>query len=442
MESEHDNLVINNVLSYISTALDYKSTEYVVSMCSSFYNIDAISEARTIIDSIADNRKLRKRNQSLIHIEVFELVELFKKCLSNNTKLPKFVAFGFNAMPSDDLQSVAKQFEYLRDDFDKVNDDIKTIKSSILDNMIIDSNLALKEDVMEIKNILKVIKNSDLRDGLRRSSDMYVNNVADEHDISIYVKPTAPTLSQMSDQFNELELDNCNLDCNLDIIPTLSKLCRTSIGDKTKMSNLNDEPQSENYKPSAPTLSQFSCTNTVLKSCSYATNSHYGNEISQPTAQHSYSSKVKSIINTFNEASPRQPPTKTTPIIKVKTTDSQFKPRIKKDEDGFITVVSRRNLRNITKGTRQPKSCLLKSAEKTVDMYIGRCDVSMTTDDVMNYINNELDVKGLSCINLQSRNPFSKSFKLTVRLNDRDTLLTDDSWPEGVICRKYYSKRF
>ena len=45
------------------------------------------------------------------------------------------------------------------------------------------------------------------------------------------------------------------------------------------------------------------------------------------------------------------------------------------------------------------------------------------------------------CIALNTRNPNHTSFKISVVLTDRETLLSADVWPEGVICRKFHSPR-
>ena len=57
-----------------------------------------------------------RKSKYLIHIDALDFVETFRKCLSNETKIPKFVAFGFTVMPSDDFQSVAMKIESLRGD--------------------------------------------------------------------------------------------------------------------------------------------------------------------------------------------------------------------------------------------------------------------------------------------------------------------------------------
>ena len=45
------------------------------------------------------------------------------------------------------------------------------------------------------------------------------------------------------------------------------------------------------------------------------------------------------------------------------------------------------------------------------------------------------------CQLLASKNENSKSFKVTLKLNDRQKLLSSEVWPEGIICRKFYSPR-
>ena len=52
-----------------------------------------------------------------------------------------------------------------------------------------------------------------------------------------------------------------------------------------------------------------------------------------------------------------------------------------------------------------------------------------------------MDIVVNKCETLVSRNENSKSFKVTLNLVDRQKLLSPDVWPEGIICRKFYSSR-
>ena len=151
-----------------------------------------------------------------------------------------------------------------------------------------------------------------------------------------------------------------------------------------------------------------------------------------------YSSKVKTVKNRILKEVPSssKPTLKKTHIINVDKSATYTKNYMKKDKDGFITVTSRKT----TTGTRKQNGAL-RGAKRTVDLYIGRCDDGVNEDDMKDYIKNELNIESLKCEKLSTRIPLSTAFKVTVKLEDRPHLLKGDSWPEGIICRRFYSPK-
>ena len=67
--------------------------------------------------------------------------------------------------------------------------------------------------------------------------------------------------------------------------------------------------------------------------------------------------------------------------------------------------------------------------------------VDVTEDALSRYINEEVNVKVIKCESLSSRNVNCKSFKITLNIKEREKLLSPEVWPEGIICRKFYSSR-
>ena len=83
----------------------------------------------------------------------------------------------------------------------------------------------------------------------------------------------------------------------------------------------------------------------------------------------------------------------------------------------------------------------MKSAIRTGDLYIGRCEPSSCPQDILNYVENEFNIKPINCIKLDTKVPFSTAFKLTVNMDDREKLLNSDCWPIGIVCRKFFSSK-
>ena len=93
-------------------------------------------------------------------------------------------------------------------------------------------------------------------------------------------------------------------------------------------------------------------------------------------------------------------------------------------------------------GSKAPSSnSTLKSVVRTGDLYLGNCDPSVTVESLTKYICDEIRMNIEKCECLPSRYVNSKSFKLTLNMHDRMRLLSPDVWPEGIVCRKYFSPR-
>ena len=121
------------------------------------------------------------------------------------------------------------------------------------------------------------------------------------------------------------------------------------------------------------------------------------------------------------------------------------RPRLisKTDNEGFTRVVSRSKKRNMMTGTRKfSGSPSFKGATRCLDFYVGRCYEDTTSDILIGYLKNELNIIPRNCIQLNTKIPFSTAFKITVDFEKGNNLLDSDSWPEGVICRKFFNKRY
>ena len=82
-----------------------------------------------------------------------------------------------------------------------------------------------------------------------------------------------------------------------------------------------------------------------------------------------------------------------------------------------------------------------KSAPKLVYIYVGNVDNDVTVEAMIDYVKQDIGISIEKCESLKSRNPNNKSFKLSLSVNERSKLLAPEVWPEGIICRKFYSPR-
>ena len=190
--------------------------------------------------------------------------------------------------------------------------------------------------------------------------------------------------------------------------------------------SLSDE--AFNNQPSAPMLSQWEIddvNNVMIEN--------------QPRLVKTYSSvaaiKPKEDLNpshiTFNKL----------PTIVVKNNKmNRYRPRHKSvDSEGYTRFVSRKKL---TTGNKKSFDNVgFKSAVKYVDLYLGRCENTCNPDTITNYLTSELKITPVECVQIETKIRFSTAFKITVDVKDKDTLFEPSSWPDGVVCRKFYSNR-
>ena len=84
---------------------------------------------------------------------------------------------------------------------------------------------------------------------------------------------------------------------------------------------------------------------------------------------------------------------------------------------------------------------MIRGIGNTMDVYVGRCVKSVTSDVIIKYIENETNINVIGCYCLSDENSKIKAFKVTVSSDDRDALLVGSLWPENVVVRKFFKKR-
>ena len=117
-------------------------------------------------------------------------------------------------------------------------------------------------------------------------------------------------------------------------------------------------------------------------------------------------------------------------IMKTKIIDSGWK------------RVNRKKGQHTIKGERKGTGGLI-GVRQTIDVYVGRCDKSVSVDELKTYIENDIEVQVLGCICLNDNKSDTqmKSFKVTVLLEEREKLLDASKWPENIRVRKFFNPR-
>ena len=199
--------------------------------------------------------------------------------------------------------------------------------------------------------------------------------------------------------------------------------------------------QDEGGSPSAPTASQFS---PVIPAFSQGYSSlpspFLHSSLTPPlynrkNGNNSYTKKnLKSTFNNENKneqsvnkfvENHRQPVNK--PII---------------DPEGFQLVQNKNKKRKNIIGLRKASGITnLKSAPRKLDIYLGNCDLTVTPEDVKEYILKEVNIHIDECVQLNCKDPKCKSFRISVDIKEKNKILNANVWPEEIICRKFFHLR-
>ena len=118
-------------------------------------------------------------------------------------------------------------------------------------------------------------------------------------------------------------------------------------------------------------------------------------------------------------------------------------------EEGWTLVEKRRrSIHGVKKlstritGSKQTKNDIgLKASNRTVDIFIGRIDVSNTIDDLKMYIKDNFRINIIDISQITARYNHYNCYKVQILLNDRDCLFNANMWPEGVIINKFYNRK-
>ena len=99
---------------------------------------------------------------------------------------------------------------------------------------------------------------------------------------------------------------------------------------------------------------------------------------------------------------------------------------------------SARRRREVIVGRRTSSSDIANS-DQIYDLFLGGCKTSSTVEAIQDYcIRNDVTLK--KCEVLNSRNEWSKCYKLSATQEDRNKLLDGDFWPCGIYVRKFYRR--
>ena len=411
---EKEEMIVNNILCYISTARNTLKNDDIIHVCLAFYKEEEIINAKDLICEIIGEKSKRRRNENRILNELKDIMEMLRTSDEKGLSLPKFVADRYDGLPpTSGFELVANAVNSLLKEIADLRNEITILKTSRNEdeNMKQDHQL-FKEDLLSIKGELRKLNHKLLGDEIRRSS-ITLGNLS--HFTPIKNANHGGRSFGLHSDINGDKYSHAKTDESISLNET-------------------------SYSPSAPPASQ-----EAWGPLARAFQDEGGRPSAPPMLEIIRQEKEKQrneLVRDSNVLSVRRENEHENPLPAPLTQaqDERKGPRL--DSDGFQKVEKKRKTRqNIVGSKRTDGSRGIKGASRSADIYLGNCDLAVTEDDISQYIDEEINVQILRCELLSSRNENCKSFKVTMNLNDREKLLLPEVWPEGILCRKFYSAR-
>ena len=407
---------VNSVLCYVSSIYDDLSSDVLNDIVYSFYNNEAIAEARKVLAGIINKDCSSHRGPHKKKNDLDDLLQYYAEYREGSKKV-SFVAENYKDLPPHDFSIVAPILSSMSSHLCSLNDNLqalaenqrsilheisllneKNFKIDNIDKFFTQDLAVLISDVSTIKSTIGTMKRSNQREDLRRMS--LLSNIS-SHDLN--TEATAP--------------------------PVLNELDKSIVNELIESSNVNSSLIDDlvgNIRVNAPP----NCDQAIQN------NESQLHKINLPRPFNEVVKSPPLIKPSTNKAS-----TYKRPLIVVNSREKNYS-LTEKDEDGFTRYVPRSKRRFTITGNRKASNeANLKGANCYFTLYVGRCGEDVTVDNVKTYLQDELNIQVRECIKLKTRVPYSSSFKITVNFGDHNTLLSPESWTEGIICRKFITKK-
>ena len=177
-------VLINNVLSYIQSARDSSTKADLLNTVEKFYKLDEIVKSKEIIFDAIKKRPTQRRNPGRCASEIQDILEAFDTADATSVKLPTYAAYGKDALPP------SNGYEFIMDAVNALAEEVTTLKSELV-AVKADNN---KADSSNIASLFKELERKLTKD-LQSTVDQLRRDVS-----SIRLFPpsgagTTPTLS-------------------------------------------------------------------------------------------------------------------------------------------------------------------------------------------------------------------------------------------------------
>lgn len=380
------NYIVNNLLCFLSTAKNDFSKDILFEQVYSFYSIDDIKESKEVLANIINKNGVTRKEPDKKRKEVVDLFEFFDEFsnLTNNKNV--FVADTYKRMPPVGLHFIAPILTHLSEEIIKINEVLPKIGD-------------IKSEMINTSDTVRTMK-ADIKDLINKMSNSIIKDQNHSHRQSFREIPDSKSCHALQNKsvningMNEEAVPNASTSLSQIKSPKIINLQKKILND-LKSGQVQDKKIQPEHR-----VSQHKFSFSGHNESTVGRNANTSND-----------------DDTFNDA------------------DS---------EAGWVRVGSKRNQKRrnsvIITGRRKNNATSVKSINRTVDVFVGRVDKNVTSEDLSAYIVDNFEINIINICKLDTITQDYNCYKVTVSINDREKMFNADQWPEGIIIKKFFNK--
>ena len=166
-------LVIDNLLCFITSSINNLDNETIMYRCSFYYNVDIIKNSKELLCSYLGVEPKIRRGDYARRAHINDIIKLISDENAHKVTLPKFVADTYNGMSytsSNDLMGAV--LSALSDELLSIRSDLNEMKGfNKVNSILVDDNTTIKSEIMDIKNNIRDLKLKFYDREIRRKSE-------------------------------------------------------------------------------------------------------------------------------------------------------------------------------------------------------------------------------------------------------------------------------
>ena len=428
------NLVVNNVLCYLSTARHSQTEQSMIAACQSFYKYEDILDAKETLYGFGEETITKRRGDAKARMDITDMIAVLQTYDEKKVTIPTIVCDGYNKMPP------ASGFEILAEHIVGLMEEMHSLKEEISKLNAARSSEEIKEELSDIKKCCNEILKTQ-NHGTKEKSYAAVTSVS-VTDAPIVESSKVITKAKPFHENRAKEHDNSSRahDCGVEGYPKGTNVITAF--DNPEL--LQRQVTSEGHVAKVPTAAQTTAVQSTRHSNGAAPQStRRSSDAAVPSTRHTSDAAGdgRAAIAVGGAVAAGVQGSKSSGSIQsMSFGKSQREEECNNSNEPWVTVVNRRRKQSFLTGAKKTASTL-KGVQQTMDLYVGRCDPNVTDEHIRQYILEEFNFEPMNCECISREGLYVKAFKVAVGASVIESMLDEERWPENVRVRRFQFRR-